>query len=136
VGLIFAWFGVLKFFPGVSAAESLATDTLKILTLGAIPDRTLLLLLAIYETALGVWLLSGRRARWAIAFLWMHMAGTALPLLFFPAQLFTRVPYAPTLEGQYILKNLVIAAAALVVWHEAGDRRAGRRAGNEARGSA
>jgi hypothetical protein len=43
------------------------------------------------------------------------MAGTMLPLAFFPEATFTRMPYAPTLEGQYIIKNLVLVTAALVL---------------------
>ncbi|HEX5824942.1 MAG TPA: hypothetical protein VFY18_10845, partial [Candidatus Limnocylindrales bacterium] len=41
--------------------------------------------------------------------------GTFLPLVFYPAETFTRFPYAPTLEGQYIIKNLVLIGAAMVV---------------------
>jgi uncharacterized membrane protein YkgB len=126
LGVIFAWFGVLKFFPGVSPAESLAVDTLEALTLGAIAPRILILALALFESALGLLLLSGKWTRTAIALLWAHMAGTALPLLLFPRRLFTAFPYAPTLEGQYILKNLIVVAAALVVWHEAAARRGSR----------
>ena len=43
------------------------------------------------------------------------MAGTMLPLLFFPAEVFTVFPYAPTLEGQYIVKNVVLISAAVVI---------------------
>jgi hypothetical protein len=41
--------------------------------------------------------------------------GTLTPLFFFPADTFTRFPYAPTLEGQYIIKNLVLVSAGLVL---------------------
>jgi hypothetical protein len=43
------------------------------------------------------------------------MLGTITPLFFFPAETFTRIPYAPTLEGQYIVKNIVLVAAGLVL---------------------
>jgi len=45
----------------------------------------------------------------------LQMAGTLTPLVLFPAEVFTRIPYAPTLEGQYIIKNVVLIAAAMVV---------------------
>jgi hypothetical protein len=43
------------------------------------------------------------------------MPGTILPLFFFPNETFVAFPHAPTLEGQYIIKNLVLVAAGLVV---------------------
>ena len=41
--------------------------------------------------------------------------GTMTPLVFFPHEVFTRVPYAPTMEGQYIIKNIVLVSAGLVL---------------------
>lgn len=43
------------------------------------------------------------------------MAGTLMPLVLFPGDAFTRIPYAPTLEGQYIIKNAVLISAAIVL---------------------
>jgi hypothetical protein len=43
------------------------------------------------------------------------MAGTITPLFLFPTETFTAFPYAPTLEGQYIIKNIVLVGAAMVV---------------------
>jgi hypothetical protein len=43
------------------------------------------------------------------------MAGTLTPLVLFPTEVFTRIPYAPTLEGQYIIKNVVLISAAIVL---------------------
>ncbi|MDQ3011816.1 MAG: hypothetical protein M3X11_14045, partial [Acidobacteriota bacterium] len=37
------------------------------------------------------------------------------PILLFPHEVFTRIPYAPTLEGQYIIKNLVLISGSIVV---------------------
>lgn len=59
---------------------------------------------------------AGWMARHAITLLrFLQLPGTVMPLVLFPAETFTRVPFAPTLEGQYIIKNLVLAAAALAV---------------------
>jgi hypothetical protein len=43
------------------------------------------------------------------------MLGTITPLLLFPGEAFLRIPYAPTLEGQYIIKNMVLISAGLVL---------------------
>src|SRR5262245_11841621 len=60
LGLVFFGFGVLKFIPGLSPAESLAASTLDILTFGIIPERLGLIGVAALETTIGLLLLSGR----------------------------------------------------------------------------
>ena len=45
----------------------------------------------------------------------VQMIGTLTPLVLFPGEVFTRIPYAPTLEGQYIIKNAVMISAAIVL---------------------
>jgi hypothetical protein len=53
--------------------------------------------------------------RFTLLLLFAQMLGTITPVFFFPAEVFTRIPYAPTLEGQYIIKNLVLISAGLVI---------------------
>ncbi|NLF67072.1 MAG: hypothetical protein GX579_21000, partial [Chloroflexi bacterium] len=53
--------------------------------------------------------------RATLLLLFVQMLGTLLPIVFFPSEVFLRVPYAPTLEGQYIIKNLVLISAGLVI---------------------
>jgi hypothetical protein len=53
--------------------------------------------------------------RAVLAMLLLEMPGTMLPLLFFPHETFSHVPFAPTLEGQYIIKNLVLIAGACML---------------------
>jgi len=115
LGIIFLWFGALKFFPGTSPAETLATDTITRLTGGNIPEDLARIGLASWEVLIGLGLLSGRFLRITLFLLWLQMAGTLLPLVFFPDETFSRFPLVPTLEGQYIIKNLVIISAAIVV---------------------
>jgi uncharacterized membrane protein YphA (DoxX/SURF4 family) len=115
VGVIFLWFGVLKFFPGMSPAQELAGKTIDILTFGVVPTKVALTTLAAWECAVGLGLVFGVFLRATLLLLWLQMIGTAAPLFFFPNECFTRMPYAPTLEGQYIIKNLVLASAGLVV---------------------
>lgn len=115
LGIVFLWFGVLKFFPDESPAADLATRTISKLTFGHVSPATGLFVLAVWETLIGLGLLSGRLLRVTLLLLFLQMAGTLLPLVFFPAETFETFPYAPTLEGQYIIKNLVLVAAAIVV---------------------
>ena len=115
VGIVFFWFGVLKFFPGLSPAQTLATDTMHLLTFGMLPAGTALPLLATWECLIGVGLVFGVQLRATLFLLWLQMMGTITPLFIFPELCFTRVPYAPTLEGQYIIKNIVLISAGIVI---------------------
>lgn len=111
LGLVYLWFGVLKFFPGLSPAEDLAQDTIHILTFGLLPDPLSLLLLAIWEVGVGLLLLGGFLVRFAAKVAIVHMVLTFAPLFFFPDLSFTQAPYAFTIIGQYIVKNLVFLVA-------------------------
>ena len=113
VGIIFLWFGVLKFFENLSPAEELASRTIAILTANLIPSHISLPILATWECLIGIGLLTGKFLRATLALLFLQMLGTILPLFFFPEETFAHFPYAPTLEGQYIIKNLIIIAAAI-----------------------
>lgn len=115
LGINFFWFGILKFFPGASPAQELATKTIEVLTFGLIQPDVSIILLAIWETLIGLGLISGRFLRVTLFLLFTQMLGTMTPLLIFPAETFTAIPYAPTLEGQYIIKNLVLISAGFVV---------------------
>jgi hypothetical protein len=105
----------LKFFPGLSPAQDLATRTIGALTFGLVPGSFSVPLLAALETSIGVGLLTGRFLRVTLFLLLLQMAGTVTPLLLFPHETFTEIPYAPTLEGQYILKNVVLVSAAIAI---------------------
>jgi uncharacterized membrane protein YphA (DoxX/SURF4 family) len=115
LGIAFFWFGVLKFFPDLSPAEDLATRTISTLTFGLVPANISLPLLATWEVVIGLGLITGRFMRATLLLLFVQMAGTVTPLLLFPTEAFTRFPYAPTLEGQYIIKNLVLISAGIVI---------------------
>ncbi|MFJ8762997.1 DoxX family membrane protein [Streptomyces cyaneofuscatus] len=112
IGLIFSWFGVLKFFPGASAAEDFAIGAMTELTLGFIPAPVCLLLLAVLETGIGLALLTGLLLRWALGAFFLHMAGVFLSLLVMPDAAW-HTAAVPTLEGQYVIKNIVLVAACL-----------------------
>lgn len=115
MGVVFLWFGALKFFPGLSPATDLAVRTIDALTLGLMPANLSLILLASLETAIGLGFLTGKYMRLTLGLLIFQMAGTLTPLALFPGEAFTQFPIAPTLEGQYIIKNLVLIGAGLVI---------------------
>ena len=115
LGVVFLWFGALKFFPGLSPAQDLATRTIGLLTFGLIPAQVSILALAAWECLIGIGLITGISMRATLLLLFLQMLGTITPILFFPQEVFTRIPYAPTLEGQYIIKNMVLISAGLVI---------------------
>ncbi|MDF1597259.1 MAG: DoxX family protein [Acidimicrobiia bacterium] len=114
IGVIFFWFGVLKFWPGLSPADQLATDTIYKLSFGLMPDDLARILLAILETAIGIGLITGKLMRLTLLMLVGQMLGTVTPLVLFPDVTWSGL-LVPTLEGQYILKNVVLVSAALTI---------------------
>ncbi len=133
LGAIFLWFGVLKFFPDLSPAQSLAGDTIAKLSFGLLSPATAVLILAVWETLIGLGLISGVWLRATLLLLWVQMLGTITPLFLFPDACFTSIPFAPTLEGQYIIKNLVLISAGIVIGAtvRGGRLSAGRDAGGD-----
>ena len=115
LGIVFFWFGFLKFFPGLSPAAELATRTIETLSFGLIGPEVSIYILAVWECLIGLGLLIGRYMRVTLLLLFVQMIGTVSPVFLLTAEIFTRIPYAPTLEGQYIIKNMVLVSAALVL---------------------
>lgn len=115
IGVVFLWFGGLKFFPGLSPADTLAVDTIAKLTFGLIPDDVARLLLAVLETGIGLGLITGKLMRFTLLALFGQMLGAVTPLFLFPELTFVQFPFVLTLEGQYIIKNLVLVSAGLAI---------------------
>ena len=110
LGIIFIWFGALKLVPGLSPAEELVLATVPFM-----PGQAFMIILAFWEIAIGLGFLTGRALRLTILLLFLQMPGTLAPIFLLPEAVFTAFPYGLTLEGQYIVKNLVLISAALVV---------------------
>ena len=110
LGIVFLWFGILKFFKGLSPAEDLVRNTIYFVD----PD-IFIPVLALWESLIGIGLITGKFMRTTLLLLFLQMPGTALPLLILPEKVWTIFPYALTLEGQYIIKNLVLIGAGLVI---------------------
>ena len=115
LGIVFFWFGVLKFFPGASSAEEIAGRTIQTLTLGHMTPHLSMPILATWECLIGLGLLSGKFLRLTTALLFLQMPGTFLPFFFFPHEVWQHFPYSPSLVGQYIIKNLVLICAGILV---------------------
>ncbi len=115
VGAVFLGFGILKFFPGVSPAQNLVESTTHILTFGLVPGATALVAVAVLECTIGLCLIAGRAMRGAVYLLVIQLAGILSPIVLMPGRLFSGTGIAPTLEGQYVLKDIIIVGAALVL---------------------
>lgn len=114
LAVIFVWFGALKPL-GISPAAPLVEATVAWLPL--LEPQTWVSVIGWWEVLIGLTFLSRRTVRVAIALLALQMTGTFLPLVLLPEVTFQPggFPYAPTIEGQYIVKNLLIISAALVL---------------------
>lgn len=115
LGAVFLGFGVLKLFPGVSPAQNLVETTTSILTFGLIPGSVALVGIAALECTIGLCLISGRAMRPAIYLLAIELVGILSPLVLLPSRMFSGPHHAPTLEGQYVLKDIIVVAATLVL---------------------
>lgn len=109
LAIVFIWFGLLKPL-GASPANELVERTVY-----WVDPRWFISFLGWWEVAIGVCMLWRPLIRVSIALLAVQMPGTFLPLVLLPQVCFMHVPWAPTLEGQYIIKNLVLISAALVI---------------------
>ncbi|MEO3939527.1 hypothetical protein V3C41_00415 [Paenarthrobacter nicotinovorans] len=114
LALIMLWFGTPKLFPGGSPAEQIANDTVAVLTGGLITGDTARLMVGCLEVGLGMALVVGRGMPVVLALMAGHMAGTFTPLIIFP-ELTWHAPFVGSLEGQYILKNILIIAGMIVL---------------------
>ena len=109
LALVFIWFGALKPL-GLSPAEELVKKTVY-----WFPPDLFLHVLGWWEVLIGVFLLYRPTIRLALFLLFLQIPGTMLPLILLPQTCFTDFPFGLTLEGQYIIKNLVLVGAAIVV---------------------
>ena len=88
IGIIFTWFGVLKFFEGLSPAEGLAIKTIDTVTFGFLSEGFIIYGLASLETLIGIGLLFNIFLRETLLLLYIQMIGTFLPVFLFPSEVF------------------------------------------------
>ena len=120
--VIFFWFGILKPL-GLSPAGPLVLKTVDWMPL--LSAGQWLVVIGWWEVAIGVFFLFRKTTRVAIGLLFLQMSGTFMPLFILPEITFQEngIPFLPTLEGQYIIKNIIIISAALVIGGNLGTKR-------------
>ena len=114
LGVVYLWFGVLKLFPGGSPAQDLVERTVSALTFGIVHGDLARLSAAITEIGIALVLLSCRAPRSCAVLLIGHVVLVSTPLVLFPGEMWSG-PLLASFEAQYILKNLVTVAAAVVI---------------------
>lgn len=115
LGILMLWFGFLKFFKiSDPHAKDLAQQTVETITFGLLQGDSCVYLIAVLECIIGLGLVIKPLFRFVIPLIYIHISGTALPLLLFPSQTWVST-FVPTFEGQYIIKNMVLIAAVLVL---------------------
>ncbi|MCH4552699.1 MULTISPECIES: doxx family protein [Aestuariibaculum] len=108
IGLIFFFFGILKFFPDYSPAEDIAKKTINVLISDLLPSNISYLLLAIWETAIGLMFILNYQRKSATILALIHLTLTFSTFFIFPELSFNKSPFSFTLLGQYIIKNIII----------------------------
>ncbi len=115
LGFVYFHFGVLKFFPDLSPAELIGTQTVMAVSQNVFNAHIALAWLAVLECAIGLGLIFNVFPRITLVLFIIHMAGTFMPLFVLPEFTFKYAPFAPNMEGQYIFKNIVFVAAGWTV---------------------
>ena len=110
ISIVYIWFGAVKFF-GVSPANVLIEALLQ-KTMPFFTFDVFIIILAIVEVTIGILFLIPKTERVAIVMLVLHMFTTILPLFLLP-EIVWQGFLIPTLEGQYIIKNIVVVALAI-----------------------
>ena len=109
LAIVFFWFGILKPF-GLSPAANLIERTVFWFS-----SDWFIPFLGWWEVSIGLLLMSRRTVKYALILLFLQIPGTFLPLVICPEITFESFPFALSLEGQYIIKNLTLIAAAIAV---------------------
>lgn len=110
--VVFFWFGILKVLelsPASGVVQRLFESTVPFMAFD-----TFLILFGLFECLIGILFLIKGAERTVIPLLFIHMITTFGPLVMLPGETWTSF-MVPTLEGQYIIKNLVIIATAIGV---------------------
>jgi len=110
LGIVFIWFGVLK-IADASPVSELVADIVPILS-----DRAAVLTVGIVEVVVGAGLITGWAIRFTLGLFFAQMLGTFLVLVLEPDLSFRGGnPLRLTVIGEFVVKNLVLLTAGLVV---------------------
>ncbi len=114
-GIIYVWFGMLKFFPGVSPAEGLAGKTIHYLSFGILESDVAVKVLAVIEVAIGLGFLLNKFFKRVLVVMLLHMICTFSTFVILPEEMFTVAPFGLTLTGQYVVKNLILIGSGMLI---------------------
>lgn len=110
LGLVYVWFGALKLFPGASPASKLIRQTFEFM-----PTNLFIPAIGILEVLIGLGFLAGVFLRVVILLMVFQMIGALSPIVLQPDAVWQRFPFVLTMEGQYMVKNVVLIGAAMIV---------------------
>ena len=115
LGIVFLWFGFIKFFPGLSTAEAIASKTIAWITRERMQANWSMPILGVWECVIGIGLILKKQLTLILFLLYMQMIGTLLPLVIFRTDTWTDHLFVPTLLGQYIIKNAILISSGIVL---------------------
>ena len=107
---VFFWFGLLKVVglsPASQVVQNLFNETMPIMEFSVF-----IIIFGLFECLIGILFLIPGAERGVIPLLFIHMIMTAGPLFLLTGETWSAT-LVPTLEGQYIIKNLAIIAVAI-----------------------
>ncbi|MCM4157357.1 hypothetical protein [Gramella sp. AN32] len=109
LAVIFIWFGYLKLIDASPAAPIIKE------TVFWLDPEIFIDVLGAWEVLIGIFLCFKNTIRIAILLMVFQMPGTFLPLVILPEVCFVKFPFILSMEGQYIIKNLILLSAGIVV---------------------
>jgi len=109
LAIVFLWFGLLKLF-GVSPVVELIQTSFSFM-----PYPAFITILGVWEVLIGLGLLFKIAPRVTLPLLWLQMLGTFGSLVLNPGLFFSGNVFLLTTEGEFVVKNLVLVAASLVI---------------------
>ncbi len=115
IGIVFLWFGFIKYFPGLSPIEDLALRTTGVLTFNLFSNDAMAIGLATLECLIGIGLITGKFLRATLLLLLLQLIGAISPVFIFTSEVFKIIPIVPTLAGQYIIKDIIIISAGILI---------------------
>ena len=110
LGLVYLWFGALKLFPGASPASEIIRQSFEFM-----PADVFIPAIGILEILIGLGFLSGIFLRVVILMMFFQMIGALSPIVLEPGAVWQSFPFVLTLEGQYMVKNVVLISAAIII---------------------
>jgi len=109
MAIVYIWFGILKPFDSSPAADLVANS------IPFLPREPFFIFLGVWEVALGIMFLIPKLTKITFWIFVVHMMGTFTPFITLPESVFINFPFALSLEGQYIVKNIVLIATAVAI---------------------